>query len=142
MYPSKYSNGKTVSAAQYITELICEHKAKIDKLDLHYKFWTHKKWSMFFKNQIASANKLLKKYSSTAIIRALSDSKAQKIYSLRAPHLIAIIEHYEKLIEQEHNRCTKIQIDRSADKTFRVNPNDKTKTNIINKLEDIDNNEN
>ena len=42
MYPSRYSNGKTVSAAQYITELICEHKANIEKLDLHYKFWTNK----------------------------------------------------------------------------------------------------
>ena len=37
-YISKYSNGKEVSAAQYITELICENKAKQDKKDLHYKF--------------------------------------------------------------------------------------------------------
>jgi hypothetical protein len=35
-YLSKYSNGKTVSAAQYITEIICENKAKRDKLDLHW----------------------------------------------------------------------------------------------------------
>jgi len=30
-YISKYSNNKFVSAAQYITEIICEHKAKKDK---------------------------------------------------------------------------------------------------------------
>lgn len=32
-FPSRYSNGKQVSAAQYITELICENKAKINKED-------------------------------------------------------------------------------------------------------------
>ena len=37
-FESKYSNNKMVSAAQYITELICENKAKIDKKDIHYKF--------------------------------------------------------------------------------------------------------
>ena len=28
-YPSKYSNGKSVSASQYITELICEKELNI-----------------------------------------------------------------------------------------------------------------
>ena len=55
-YPSRYSNEKFVSAAQYITEMICEKKAKIDKEDLHHRFWTNKKWSSFFRNQIATAH--------------------------------------------------------------------------------------
>ena len=41
-YPSKYSNNKTVSAAQYITEIICEKKAKREGKDLHYIFWLNK----------------------------------------------------------------------------------------------------
>ena len=49
-YPSRYSNGKQVSAAQYITEVICEHKAKIDGLDLNYKFWINIKIVKFVKN--------------------------------------------------------------------------------------------
>ena len=49
MYISKYSNGKKVSDAQYITEIICEHKAKRDKKDLHYRFWLNKEWEKFFK---------------------------------------------------------------------------------------------
>ena len=105
-YPSRYSNGKTVSAAQYITELICEHKANIEKLDLHYKFWTNKEWSKYYRDQIATANKLLKKYNPKAIIRALNDRKAEKIYSLRAPHLLAIIDHHETLIESENLNLT------------------------------------
>jgi len=44
-YISKYSNGKQVSAAQYITELICENKARIEQKDLHYRFWNNKEWS-------------------------------------------------------------------------------------------------
>ena len=69
-YPSRYSNGKQVSAAQYITEVICEHKAKIDGLDLNYKFWINKEWDLHYRSQISSANKLLKKYSASAIIKA------------------------------------------------------------------------
>ena len=33
-----------VSDAQYITEIICEHKAKRDRKDLHYRFWLNKEW--------------------------------------------------------------------------------------------------
>ena len=98
IYPSRYSNGKSVSAAQYITELICEHKAKKDKLDLHFKFWIKPTWEKYYKNQIGSAHKLLKKYSAKAIIKALQDSKSTNIYSLRAPHLTPIIDQYQSLV--------------------------------------------
>lgn len=134
MYPSRYSNGKDVSAAQYITELICEHKAKIEKMDLHYRFWTNKKWSRYYRDQIASANKLLNKYSAKAVIKALNDTKAEKIYSLRAPHLISIIEHYEKIVQSEE-KALDPQIDRSIKNTFRANVKNK---GILSKLKEID----
>ena len=57
---SRYSNNKEVSAAQYIVELICEKKAKFKKKDLHYRFWVNKEWSAYYRNQIATANKLVK----------------------------------------------------------------------------------
>lgn len=110
-YISKYSNGKEVTAAQYITELICENKAKKDNKDLHYRFWTNREWASYYRNQIATANKLVQQYNEQAIIRALKNKKAAKIYSLRAPHLIAIIEEESKNLEninttlsQEYNR--------------------------------------
>ena len=78
-YPSRYSNEKFVSAAQYITEMICEKKAKIDKEDLHHRFWTNKKWSSFFRNQIATANKLVSKYGEKAVIRALKNPKTERM---------------------------------------------------------------
>jgi len=133
-YISKYSNGKEVSAVQYITELICENKAKQDKKDLHYKFWTNKDWASYYRNQIATANKLAKKYNEQAIIRALKNPKAQKIYSLRAPHLISIIEQEEKLLESENKTITK-EYDRSEEKTYRTNS---TKKSIISKLKELE----
>jgi len=133
-YISKYSNGKPVSAAQYITELICENKAKKDKLDLHYRFWTSKSWSLFYRNQIASANKLVEKYDAKAIIAALKHKDAAKIYSLRAPHLPAIIEKMQQEIGSQ-NTVLSQKFDRS-DKTS-IRPQQKTK-NIISKLEELE----
>jgi hypothetical protein len=136
-YISRYSNDKAVSSAQYITELICEKKAKINREDLHYRFWLSKKWSVFFKNQIATANKLLLKYNSKAIIQALLDKRADKIFSLRAPHLLPIIQEKEKLLENSSDTFTK-NIERKENIVFNKTKN-KINKSIISKLEDIDN---
>lgn len=133
-YPSKYSNGKTVSAAQYITEIICEKKAKIDKKDLHYRFWINPEWEKFYKDQIATAYKLLKKYSDTAIVRGLNNQKAERIYSLRAPHLPPIIEQEEQRIQNE-NQSLSLELKRSEKVTF---GNKTVKSNIISKLKDLE----
>lgn len=134
-YISKYSNGKEVSEAQYITELICENKAKKDGADLHYRFWTNKKWNLYYRNQIASANKLLTKYPAKAIIGALKDITAAKIYSLRAPHLIPIIEKHQEILNQANQSLT-LEINRANDKSFRKT---RQSNNIISKLKDLDN---
>lgn len=99
-YQSLYSPNKTVTAAQYITELICERKARSEARgkDLPTRFWLLDKWAKYYKQQIPSANKLLKIYSDIAIIKALNQPKAKYIYSLRAPHLIPIIEEQEKVV--------------------------------------------
>lgn len=135
-YPSKYSNGKDVSAAQYITELICEKKAKLSKEDLHAKFWLTKKWAAYYRNQIATANKLVKKYNPRAIVRALNNSKAEKIYSLRAPHLAAIIEQEDRKLANENTEISK-PLDRSDKNTYRQIINHSN--SLISKLKDIDN---
>jgi hypothetical protein len=134
-YISKYSNDKPVSAAQYITELICEKLAKIENKDLHYRFWLNKEWSTYYKNQIASAHKLLKKYTDTAIIRALANPKASKIYSLRAPHLVSIIEQEEQKLKSLLSQQPKIN-SRKEDVEYRKNIN--TSSSIISKLKDLE----
>lgn len=133
-YYSKYSNGKTVSPAQYITELVCENKAKKDKLDLHYRFWTTKIWAKYYKDQIASAYKLIKKYPIKAIVSALRSHEGQKIYSLRAPFLVPIIETKAQMIAKENTDLT-IELDRTTKTTFRKTLPNK---NIISKLKELE----
>lgn len=132
-YPSKYSNGKTVTAQQYITEIICENKAKIEKKDLYFRFWTNKDWSKFYRDQIATANKLVKKYPEKAIIKALQNPKASRIFSLRAPHLIPIIEKEKENIENSNTALSK-EYDRS-DKKFE--PRNK-KSSTLSKLKELE----
>ncbi|MFM7796446.1 MAG: hypothetical protein ACKO7N_06755 [Candidatus Nitrosotenuis sp.] len=133
-YPSKYSNGKDVSAAQYITELICEKMAKRQKRDLHYRFWVSPEWEKYYRDQIASAHKLLKKYSDTAIVRALNNPRTEKIYSLRAPHLPPIIEQEQKKLESENQELS-IHIERKDNISFGQKQNTR---NIISKLKDLE----
>lgn len=133
-YLSKYSNGKTVTAAQYITEIICENKAKIDKKDLHYKFWTSKEWSRYYRDQIATAIKLVKKYPEQAIINALKNPKASKIFSLRAPHLIPIIDQEQVILESQNTTLSK-EYDRSEKKVF---GHKQKNSSLISKLKEIE----
>ncbi len=98
-YQSRYSPDKLVSAGQYITELICEKKARIDGKDLPVKFWNLPKWNAFYRQQIGSANSLLKKYEAAAIIRALQSSAAYNIFSLRAPQLDRIIQEEQRRLD-------------------------------------------
>lgn len=134
-YISKYSNGKMVSAAQYITEIICQNKATLEKKDLHYRFWTNKEWASFFRNQIATANKLISKYSEKAIINALKNPKASRIFSLRAPHLIPIIENEQKILDSTNTTLSQ-NFDRSERKKFHTKtPKDK---NILSKLKELE----
>lgn len=133
-YKSKYSK-KTVTAAQYVTEIICEHKALRDKKDLYYRFWINKEWSNFFRNQIATANKLIEQYGEKAVIRALNDSRSKRIFSLRAPSLLNTIKEKVVEVEKENQTLTK-KFDRNKSTEFRKRQNKKS---IFDKLEDIDN---
>jgi hypothetical protein len=135
-YPSKYSNGKEVSAAQYITEIICENKARIEKKDLHYRFWTNPTWSKFYRDQIATANKLIQKYPELAIIKALKNKKAEKIFSLRAPHLSTIIDDEAKILENQQQNLPVVEFDRSKEKTFLNHSSNKK--SILSKLKELE----
>ena len=132
-YISKYSNGKSVSAAQYITELICENKARIDKKDLHYRFWHNKEWASFYKSQIFTAHRLLKKHSAKAIILAIKDKKCYRVYSLRSKFLTPVIKNYEKTLSKQNKDVT-IDLDRTKS-TYKQHKNTK---NILSKLRDLE----
>lgn len=135
-FVSKYSNNKEVSAAQFITELICENKAKINKKDLHFRFWNNKEWASFYRNQIASANKLVKNYNPLDIIRALKTNKGQRIFSLRAPHLTDMILEQEQLRLSSQDIAENLVIERKPDPIIKQH---NIKKNILKTLGDLDN---
>jgi hypothetical protein len=68
---SKYkhqSTGDYCTCASYLAELMClrlaEHK---NEGKLGYKFWNKKPWDWTFKQQLFTANALIKKYGETAV---------------------------------------------------------------------------
>lgn len=134
-YPSKYSNGKEVTAAQYIVEMICERIAKRNKKDLHYRFWMSKEWEKEYKGQIASAHKLLQKYDFSDIVNALKSTDGIKIYSLRAPHLSDIIDKTVSIRQNQPAMKTK-NIERNLLNKGITKSN---KNTILDKLKELDN---
>lgn len=132
---SKYSNNKEVTPAQFITEMICEKKAQYNKEDLHYKFWTTKKWSAFFRNQIATANKLVQEYDPIAVVKALKNPKTKFLYSLRAPSLKAIIQQEQDILNSKNKELSKT-LERKEVVEHKRPSNTKT---ILSKLKELDN---
>lgn len=132
---SKYSNNKEVTPAQFITEMICEKKAQYNKEDLHYKFWTTKKWSAFFRNQIATANKLVQEYDPIAIVKALKNPKTKFLYSLRAPSLKGIIQQEQDILNSKNKELSKT-LERKEVVEHKRPSNTK---NILSKLKELDN---
>ena len=134
-YPSRYSPNGWVHAAQYITELICEKKAQIDKKELPLKFWELKEWLKFYRYQITLANKLMKEYGEHVIISALKDRRMWKTYSLRSPFLKNVIEEYKNKDEVARKIATEIEYDFSEKKTFESS---NSKKSIVSKLKDLE----
>lgn len=130
-FQSRYSHDKLVTAAQYITELICEKKAKCD---LPQQFWKHPKWEKFYRQQIVAANGLLKKYQAKAIILALKSDKTYSVYSLRHPNLPHIILTEQERLEQQE-LTQKVEVTRQD---VMVRPPEKNVRNSLSRLKELD----
>lgn len=80
-FPSKYSPGKWVTPAQYLTEIICERRAVKLETILPANFWELEVWQKFFQYQIRLVNQLLKKHSYDIVLSALQDSRWKHVWS-------------------------------------------------------------
>lgn len=98
-YPSRYSPGGFVTAAQYIIELTCENQANYRKTELPVKFWNLPEWNNTFKRYLRQVQVLLKQYDEKAIIRAIQKNK---ICTLFSKVLDDRIEQEEKLLKREN----------------------------------------
>jgi len=133
-FQSRYSDGY-VTAAQYITEFICEKIAQKRKKDLPMQFWKQKEWEKTFRAQVFSANGLLKKYDPAAIIAALKSPEARNTISLRAPWLESIIESEQKKIDLQRQQQTE-EVKKVED-VNQVRP-PRTKDTELGKLRNLD----
>ena len=134
-YPSRYSPNGWVHGGQYVTELICEKKAKVDKKELPIKFWQLPEWEKYYKYQIMLANRLIKKYGESSVIAALNDKRLWKTYSLRSPFLVQVIEEYVEKKELAAKIRKEVEYDFSEKTTFESS---NKKKSVISKLRDLE----
>jgi len=132
-WPSKYSPGRWITAAQFILELVCEKQASIKKKDLPIRFWRLPEWEKEYVSQTRAVNKLLKKYEPKAIINAV---KKRNIWSLRPKWV-------EDIIKEEQAKIPKIKIEKDAEYNKTNEQHKPTigrsrKTSKVNSLLDID----
>lgn len=130
-YHSRY-NESYITAAQYITELICEKAAHQEHGDLPLQFWKLKRWVNYYKYQIKHAYKLLKQFPAQAIIDTLLHPRTKNVYSLANPILMQIIPDFIKTKDENINPK------RSIPDSTTQQPMSKPRKNIVSKLKDLD----
>lgn len=104
---SKYkheSTGDYCTCAAYVAEIMCKRKAEHENVgSLAFKFWSEKPWKWTFTRQLLMAQKIVKKYSEAALVRAINSKGLTKVFSLKHKKMIpAVMRCYKEiLIEQE-----------------------------------------
>ena len=103
---SKYkheSTGDHCTCAAYVAEIMCKRNAESkNEGSLPYKFWSKKPWNWTFKRQLFAANKLLKKYSEEALVKAVGSSEFRGIFSLNHWKAVGIIKKYQLLLDEQN----------------------------------------
>lgn len=131
-YPSKYTDGY-VTAAQYITELICEKIAACEKRELGRKFWNDPTWLKKYKHQMVIANRMLKLYSPKAIIEGIRACKVWNLTSLAHPTLKHLIAQEQKKLDNQPiaKEIEQLDVTQKPRPTF-------SKPGVFNKLRSLD----
>lgn len=111
---SKYkhqSTGDYCTCASYLAELMClrlaEHK---NEGKLGYKFWNKKPWDWTFKQQLFTANTLVKKYGEVAVVKAVNSPYLSKVFSLKNKKVVPEIVKQLKLIKENENKKQELDI--------------------------------
>lgn len=139
---SKYkheSTGDHCTCAQYVAAIMCQRKAESENQgSLPYKFWNKKPWDWTYKKQLFKANKILKDFSESALVKAVNSDDFRGIFSLNHPKVIGIIRKYELLLrEQESKPKQEIEITKKP----KVRKKSYGGKNILNKLRNLENGE-
>lgn len=135
---SKYkhqSTGDYCTCASYLAELMClrlaEHK---NEGKLGYKFWNKKPWDWTFKQQLFTANTLVKKYGESAVVKAVNSPYLSKVFSLKNKRVVPEINRQLKLIKDNEDKKQELDVKEEA-KTRKKTYGKKSK---LNKLRGLD----
>ena len=111
-YKSNFGAKKDITAAQYITELMCAKMAEQRGDNLPDRFWNNKGYyADKFRREMPAAVGLLRIYDAKAIILALNDDRSMYTKSLRNKHLHALINDKQREIEYKKLMQEKKKID-------------------------------
>lgn len=91
---SKYAPGKSVSAAQYITEIVCENNCKKNGQELPLRFWQMESWRQYYTFQIKCCNDLLKIVSPDVLLKFVRD---KGIWNLSAKWVVESLEQLQRI---------------------------------------------
>ena len=80
-----------------------------NKGSLPYKFWNVKPWGWTFKRQLLLANKLLKIYDETAVVKAINSDEFKRIFSLSNARAENIIEKYQAIVDTQNANLEKVE---------------------------------
>jgi hypothetical protein len=101
-YTSIFSPDKKVTAAQYISELVCKNRASNLKIELPIHFWDAPEWLKYYKAQLIVCYKFLKKYDADVLIKIIRE---KNIWSLFAKWI-----NDEFLKEQQKRQVVSIDV--------------------------------
>jgi len=136
-YESRYSGGY-ITAAQYITEFLCEKIAKRENKSLPDRFWGKPEWNKVFRRQVGLANKLLKEYSSEVILKTLRDKRCNNLTSLGANWLLGpILEEYHRVQCMQEEQISIQEIPNASGKSILPRPAMKGKKSTVSLLRDL-----
>jgi hypothetical protein len=132
------TTGDHCTCAAYVAEIMCiRNSENKNEGSLPYKFWNRKPWNWTFQRQLMSANKLLKEYSETALVKAIHSTEFRGIFSLNHPKAIGVIKKYQLLLGEQKNKKQDIKVQKNA-----KHQNKKYgKKNIFKTLRDIEHGE-
>jgi hypothetical protein len=111
---SKYKHqttGDYCTCASYLAELMCIRLAEYkNEGNLGYKFWNKKPWDWTFKQQLFTANTLIKKYGELAVVKAVNSPSLSRVFSLKHKSVLPEIKKQIKLIEQQKTKQQELEV--------------------------------
>lgn len=134
-YQSAYGGG-WVSSGQWIAEFVMARQAAKNKTELPQRFWMAPPWKGPYLGQLMLANRLLKNYSATAIMRALRSKRGALAFSLNAVFLKDLIKKEQEL--ESVQRAAVVEAPTFSDKLEAPRPTYARKKSVLDLLRTID----